>query len=155
MDYPVNAGKVPVTALPGSSYFDSADSFAMIRGGHVDVAIMGGLQVDQQANLANWAAPGRPLLGVGGAMDLAEGAKRLIVTMTHTDKDGRPKLVAQCDLPLTAAQAVDLLITELGVFEFSKGKLILIELMPGSSLEEIRARTSASFQIALRERPGG
>ena len=88
-------------------------------------------------------------------MDLAQGAKRLIITMTQTDKDGRPKLVPQCDLPLTAAQAVDLLITELGVFEFSKGKLILIELMPGSSLEEIRARTSASFQIALRERPGG
>jgi 3-oxoacid CoA-transferase len=155
MDYPVNAGKVPVTALPGSSYFDSADSFAMIRGGHVDVAVMGGLQVDEQANLANWAAPGRPLLGVGGAMDLAEGAKRLIITMTHTDKDGRPKLVPQCDLPLTAAQAVDLLITELGVFEWSTGKLTLIEVMPGSSLEEIRARTSANFQIALRERPGG
>ena len=154
MDYPVNAGKVPVTALPGSSYFDSADSFALIRGGHVDVAIMGGLQVDQQGNLANWAAPGRPLLGVGGAMDLAEGAKQLIITMTHTDKDGRPKLVPHCDLPLTAVQAVDLLITELGVFEFSEGKLTLIEVMYGS-LEEIRDKTSAEFQVALRERPGG
>ncbi len=154
MDYPVNAGKVPVTALPGSSYFDSADSFALIRGGHVDVAIMGGLQVDQQANLANWAAPGRPLLGVGGAMDLAEGAKRLIITMTHTDKDGRPKLVPQCDLPLTAAQAVDLLITELGVFEFGEGKPTLIEVMPGSSLEEIQTKTGAEFRIALRERSG-
>jgi 3-oxoacid CoA-transferase len=121
----------------------------------VDVAIMGGLQVDQQANLANWAAPGRPLLGVGGAMDLAEGAKRLIITMTHTDKDGRPKLVQHCDLPLTAVQAVDLLITELGVFEFSEGKLTLIEVMQGSSLEEIRDKTSAEFQVALRERPGG
>ena len=88
-------------------------------------------------------------------MDLAEGAKQLIITMTHTDKDGRPKLVPQCDLPLTAVQAVDLLITELGVFEFSMGKLTLIEVMPGSSLEEIRARTSANFQIALRKRPGG
>ena len=154
MDYPVNAGKVPVTALPGSSYFDSADSFALIRGGHVDVAIMGGLQVDQKANLANWAAPGRPLLGVGGAMDLAEGAKRLIITMTHTDKDGRPKLVPQCDLPLTAAQAVDLLITELGVFEFGEGKPTLIEVMPGSSLEEIQTKTGAEFRIALRERSG-
>jgi 3-oxoacid CoA-transferase len=155
MDYPVNAGKVPVTALPGSSYFDSADSFAMIRGGHVDVAIMGGLQADEQANLANWAAPGRPLLGVGGAMDLAEGAKRLIVTMTHNDKDGAPKLVPACDLPLTARGAVDMVITELGVFEFLEGKLTLIEVMPESSLEEIRARTSAKFQIGLRERVGG
>jgi 3-oxoacid CoA-transferase len=155
MDYPVNAGKVPVTALPGSSYFDSADSFAMIRGGHVDVAIMGGLQADEQANLANWAAPGRPLLGVGGAMDLAEGAKRLIVTMTHNDKDGAPKLVPACDLPLTARGAVDMVITELGVFEFLEGKLTLIEVMPESSLDEIRARTSAKFQIGLRERVGG
>jgi len=155
MDYPVNAGKVPVTALPGSSYFDSADSFAMIRGGHVDVTIMGGLQVDQQANLANWAAPGRALLGVGGAMDLAQGAKRLIITMTHCDKDGAPKLVPACDLPLTAAQAVDMVVTELAVFQFIDRVLTLIELMPGSSLEEIRARTSANFQIALRERPGG
>ncbi|MGH2619770.1 MAG: CoA-transferase, partial [Anaerolineales bacterium] len=129
--------------------------FAMIRGGHVDVAVMGGLQVDEQANLANWAAPGRPLLGVGGAMDLAEGAKRLIVTMTHCDKDGRPKLVPRCDLPLTAAQAVDLLITELGVFEFREGRPTLIEVMPGSSLEEIRAKTGAEFRIYLRQPPRG
>ena len=155
LDYPVNAGKLPVTALPGSSYFDSADSFAMIRGGHVDVAVMGGLQVDEQANLANWAAPGRPLLGVGGAMDLAEGAKRLIVTMTHSDRDGRPKLVSRCDLPLTALRAVDLLITELGVFDFSEGKPTLVEVMPGSSLEEIQAKTGAEFQIALQEQLGG
>ncbi len=154
LDYPVNAGKVPVTALPGSSYFDSADSFAMIRGGHVDVAVMGGLQVDERANLANWAAPGRPLLGVGGAMDLAEGAQRLIVTMTHCDKAGNPKLVPECALPLTAARAVDLLITELAVFEFGEGGLTLIEVMPGSSLEAVRAQTSAEYQIALREPPG-
>jgi len=115
--------------------------------------VMGGLQVDEEANLANWAAPGRPLLGVGGAMDLAEGAKRLIVTMTHSDKDGRPKLVPRCDLPLTAARAVDLLITELGVFEFGEGKPTLIEVMPGSSLEEIQAKTGAAFRIALQERP--
>jgi len=155
LDYPVNAGKVPVTALPGSSYFDSADSFAMIRGGHVDIAIMGGLQVDQQANLANWAAPGRPLLGVGGAMDLAEGARRLIVTMTHNDKDGAPKLVPAGDLPLTAPAAVDMVITELGVFEFPDGQLTLVEVMPGSSVEEIQARTGASFRVALREQAGG
>ena len=93
LNYPVNAGKAPVTALPGSSYFDSADSFAMIRGGHVDVAIMGGLQVDEGGNLANWAIPGKPLLGVGGAMDLASGARRLIITMTHCNRDGSAKLV--------------------------------------------------------------
>ena len=102
MDYPVNAGKIPVTALPGSSYFDSSASFGMIRGGHVDVAIMGGLQVDEKGNLANWAIPGKPLLGVGGAMDLASGAEKLIVTMTHCSKDGLSKVVKECDLPLTA-----------------------------------------------------
>jgi 3-oxoacid CoA-transferase len=145
MDYPVNASKVPVTALAGSSYFDSADSFAMIRGGHVDVAIMGGLQVDEQANLANWAVPGKPLLGVGGAMDLASGARRLIVTMTHTDDDGAPKIVPICTLPLTAVGAVDTVITDLAVFKFFDGKLTLIELMPGATLDEVRAGTAASF----------
>jgi 3-oxoacid CoA-transferase len=149
-EYPVNAGKIPVTALPGSSYFDSSDSFALIRGGHVDVAIMGGLQVDEQANLANWAAPGRPLLGVGGAMDLAQGAKRLIVTMNHRHKDGSPKIVPECDLPLTALGAVNTVITELAVFEYIDGHLTLVEIMPGSSLEEVRARTRASFKSALR-----
>ena len=152
MEYPVNAGKIPVTALPGASYFDSADSFAMIRGGHVDVAIMGGLQVDEAANLANWAVPGKPLLGVGGAMDLASGAKRLIVTMTHTNPDGSPKLVSECDLPLTARSAVDMVITELGVFSFDPGELTLIEVMPGASLEQVRASTSAKFVDALTPR---
>jgi 3-oxoacid CoA-transferase len=150
MDYPVNAGKIPVTALPGSSYFDSTDSFALIRGGHIDVAIMGGLQVDEQANLANWAAPGRPLLGVGGAMDLAQGAKRLIVTMNHSHKDGAPKIIPDCDLPLTALGAVNTVITELAVFEFVENELILVEIIPGSSLEEIQARTSANFKSALQ-----
>jgi len=145
MDYPVNAGKIPVTALPGSSYFDSATSFAMIRGGHVDVAIMGGLQVDEAANLANWAVPGKPLLGVGGAMDLASGAKRLIITMTHTERDGRPKIVPQCDLPLTTRSAVDVVITDLAVFSYASGKLALIEVMPGATLEQVRASTSAKF----------
>jgi len=145
MDYPVNAGKIPVTALPGSSYFDSADSFAMIRGGHVDVAIMGGLQVDEQANLANWAVPGKPLLGVGGAMDLASGAKRLIITMTHASRDGTPKIVPECTLPLTAIQAVDMVITDLAVFTYKDGQLTLSELMPGASLDEVRAKTSAKF----------
>lgn len=149
LDYPVNAGKIPVTALPGSSYFDSADSFAMIRGGHVDVAIMGGLQVDEQANLANWAVPGRPLLGVGGAMDLASGAKRLIITMTHTDNKDRAKIVPTCTLPLTALGAVTMIITDLAVFIYESGVLTLSELMPGATLEEVRAKTEAKFVECL------
>ena len=146
MDYPVNAGKIPVTALAGSAYFDSADSFAMIRGGHIDVAIMGGLEVDEAGNLANWAVPGKPLLGVGGAMDLAKGAKKLIITMTHTNPDGSPKLVPQCTLPLTAAGVVDLVITDLAVFDFSAGCLTLLDLLPGATIEEVRAKTSAKFK---------
>ena len=147
LDFPVNAGKAPVTALPGSSYFDSADSFAMIRGGHIDVAVMGGLQVDQQGNLANWAAPGKPLLGVGGAMDLASGARRLIITMKHCDRDGQTKIVPQCTLPLTAAAAVDMLITELAVFAFEAGEMRLVEMMPGVGLDELRSKTGADFRV--------
>ena len=149
LEYPVNAGKVPVTPLPGSSYFDSADSFAMIRGGHVDVAVMGGLQVDAERNLANWAAPGKPLLGVGGAMDLATGAKRLIVTMLHTDPEGAPKIVERCTLPLTARGVVDTVITELAVFRWLDGELTLVDLMPGATLDEVRAKTGTSFRVAL------
>ena len=145
LDYPVNAGKIPVTALPGSSYFDSADSFAMIRGGHVDVAIMGGLQVDAHANLANWAVPGKPLLGVGGAMDLASGARRLIITMTHTEDDGSPKILPRCTLPLTALGTVAMIITDLAVFRFAEGHLRLVELMPGATLDEVQAKTGAAF----------
>jgi 3-oxoacid CoA-transferase len=145
LDYPVNAGKIPVTALPGSSYFDSSDSFAMIRGGHIDTAIMGGLEVDERGNLANWAVPGKPLLGVGGAMDLASGAKRLIVMMTHTSPRGAPKIVKECSLPLTAREVVDLVITELAVFQFQEGRLTLVELMPGASLDEVREKTAAKF----------
>ena len=145
MKYPVNAGKIPVTTVPGSSYFDSADSFAMIRGGHIDVAIMGGLQVDEKANLANWAVPGKPLLGVGGAMDLATGARKLIITMTHTDNSGKSKIIPECSLPLTALGAVDIIITELAVFSFVEGQLRLREVMPGSSIDEVRAKTAAKF----------
>ena len=151
MDYPVNAGKTPVTALAGASYFDSADSFAMIRGKHVDVAIMGGLQVDEEANLANWAVPGQPLLGVGGAMDLASGAKRLIITMMHNEKNGDPKIVSFCDLPLTALKAVDMIITDKAVFEFIDSKLTLIELMPGAILEDVRSSTAAKFVEKISE----
>lgn len=149
LEYPVNAGKIPVTALPGSSYFDSVDSFAMIRGGHIDTAVMGGLQVDEHGNLANWAVPGEPLLGVGGAMDLASGAKKLIITMMHTERDGSPKIVPTCDLPLTTKGAVDMLITDLAVFRFIDGKLTLTELLPGATLEEVREKTSAKFEEKL------
>ncbi len=149
LDYPVNAGKIPVTALPGSSYFDSPSSFAMIRGGHIDVAIMGGLQVDAQGNLANWAVPGKPLLGVGGAMDLASGAKKLIVLMTHLNKDGSSKLVEHCDLPLTARAVVDVLITDYAVFRFSAQGLVLSGLMPGVTLADVASHTAASYTVAL------
>ena len=149
MHYPVNAGKIPVTALPGASYFDSATSFAMIRGGHVDVAIMGGLQVDEQGNLANWAVPGKPLLGVGGAMDLASGAKKLIITMTHCNRDGISKVVPQCDLPLTATRAVNVLITDLAVFNFDKEGLRLVKLMPGVTEDEVRQKTTASYTVSF------
>ena len=149
MDYPVNAGKIPVTALPGSSYFDSASSFAMIRGGHVDVAIIGGLQVDEGANLANWAVPGKPLLGVGGAMDLASGVRKLIVTMMHTSRDGAAKIVPACTLPLTAVGTVSVVVTELAKFRFVDGQLTLVEVMPGATLDEIRAKTAAHFKVRV------
>ncbi|MDG2175905.1 MAG: 3-oxoacid CoA-transferase [Gammaproteobacteria bacterium] len=147
MEYPVNAGKIPVTALPGSSYFDSSTSFGMIRGGHVDVAVMGGLEVDEAGNLANWAVPGKPLLGVGGAMDLASGAKRLIVTMTHCNRDGNSKVKQQCSLPLTAKGVVDILVTEKAVFKFEEQGMVLIKIMDGSSEEDIRANTEADFSV--------
>jgi len=150
MNYPVNAGKIPVTALPGSAYFDSADSFAMIRGGHIDVAIMGGLEVDEKGNLANWAVPGKPLLGVGGAMDLASGAKKLIITLIHTDADGTSKIVPECKLPLTAHGVVDMIITDLAVFTYEHGQLALKELMPGATLEEVRSKTVARFIEKLK-----
>lgn len=151
LDYPVNAGKIPVTALPGSSYFDSADSFAMIRGGHIDVAVMGGLQVDEAANFANWTVPGKPLLGVGGAIDFAAGAKKLIIVMNHINNDGSSKIVPECTLPLTAMKAVDLIITELAVFTFEDGSLTLTELWPGATLEDVRIKTEAKFLEKLKK----
>lgn len=149
MEHPVNAGKIPVTAMSGASYFDSAASFGMIRGGHVDVAIMGGLQVDQVGNLANWTVPGRPVLGVGGAMDLASGAGRLIITMSHTDRRGTSKVVRQCDLPLTAKEVVDVLITDLAVFRFVDRRMKLVKLMPGVSESQVAAATEAEYDYAV------
>lgn len=150
MDYPVNAGKSPVSALPGASYFDSATSFGMIRGGHIDVAIMGALEVDAVGNLANWSVPGKPLLGVGGAMDLSSGAKRLIITMTHSNRNGESKIVPACTLPITAKNVVDVIITELAVFRLNEQGLTLVKIMPGSSLEKIAAQTSAEYKTLLK-----
>jgi len=145
MQNPVNAGKIPVTPVSGASYFDTTTSFGMIRGGHIDLAVMGGLQVDSSGNLANYAVPGKPLLGVGGAMDLATGANKLIITMFHTNKDGSSKIVNRCTLPLTALKAVDMIITELAVFVIESDQLILKELMSGATIEQVREHTEAVF----------
>lgn len=148
MDFPINASKIPVTALAGASYFDSAESFAMIRGKHIDTAILGGLQVDSQGNLANWAVPGKPLLGVGGAMDLACGAGRLIITMTHRSKDGSSKVVPACTLPLTAQRVVDTLITDLAVFKLTDSGFMLTALMPGVTIDDVKTATDAPFTVS-------
>ncbi|TCZ76306.1 CoA transferase subunit B [Paenibacillus albiflavus] len=143
----VNAGKQPVTVMTGAAYFDSASSFAMIRGGHIDVSILGALQVDEQGRIANWAVPGASVLGVGGAMDLLEGSKKVIVATTHCTKEGKPKLLGQVDYPLTSLRRVDLIVTELALFKVTNEGLILMEMSPKASLEEIRSKTEASFQI--------
>lgn len=147
----VNAGKLPVTETTGSSYFNSADSFAMIRGKHVDVAILGVLQVDQKGLIANWAVPGKNIIGVGGAMDLLTGAKKVILTMSHTTKKGDVKILKDCTYPITSTRQVDMVITELAVFKFNEGKMYLTELMPGVTLEEVEEKTEAEFVNALNE----
>ncbi|CAH0185822.1 MULTISPECIES: 3-oxoacid CoA-transferase subunit B [Bacillaceae] len=141
----VNAGKLPVGESIGASFFNSAESFAMIRGGHIDVAILGVLQVGQTGEIANWAVPGKNIMGVGGAMDLLVGAKKVIVTMTHTSKEGKSKVLNECTYPITSTRSVDLIITELAVFEVIEKQLKLIELMPGITIEEVRAKTEADF----------
>ena len=145
----IDAGKKPVTALAGAAYFDSADSFAMIRGGHVDVAVLGALQVSGAGDIANWAVPGKDVLGVGGAMDLVVGAGKVIVTMTAATSAGEPKVVAECTYPLTAVAAVDVVITELAVFRILVGQLVLTELLGGASVEDVENATTASFAIEL------
>jgi len=146
----INAGRKHVTVLPGASFFDSAESFSQIRGGHIGCTIIGGLQVSQTGDLANWLVPGKDVLGVGGAMDLVVGTAKVIIATQHTTKDGVAKIIPKCTLPLTAKNAVDMIITEYAVFHFEAGRLILNEITSDTTLEEIAAITTAKYTVSPR-----
>lgn len=147
----INAGKQTITALPDSAYFDSSYSFAMIRGGHIDLTILGALQVAENGDLANWTIPGKMVKGMGGAMDLVAGVKRVVVLMQHNAKDGTPKLMKRCDLPLTGVGVVDRVITDLAMFDITKDGMFLVDHADDVTVEQITALTEASFRVRLEK----